>query len=57
MGFLGNINTGDLTVNQVKAMKDSNFYNPKGPVVTGSVDADDSNERGGSFLSLSLINI
>ena len=51
MGYLGNIKTGDLTGNQVKAMKDSNFYNPKGPVETGSVAADDSNERTSSFLS------
>ena len=51
MGYLGNIKTGDLTVNQVKAMKDSNFYNPKASVETGSVDADDSNERTSSFLS------
>ena len=50
MGMLGSVNTGGFTVDQVNAMKDSNYFNRKGvpgvydapnpsaPVVTGSVD-------------------
>ena len=50
MGMLGSVNTGGFTVDQVNAMKDSNYFNRKGvpgvydapnpsaPVITGSVD-------------------
>ena len=50
MGMLGSVDTGRFTVDQVNAMKDSNYFNRKGvpgvydapnpsaPVITGSVD-------------------